>query len=48
MNPQSDIPVYEYHSPRMNAPVWPWSLAGYSMAALWLLLLLLAWLGARG
>ena len=35
-------------SPHINAPVWPWSLAGYSMATLWLLLLLLAWLGAHG
>lgn len=47
MNPRS-ILVYEYHSPHVDAPVWPWSLAGHAVATLWLLLLVLAWLGARG
>ena len=41
-----DTPAYEHDSPYINAPVWPWSLAGYSTAALWLLLLLFAWLRA--
>ena len=44
MNPRSSVRAYECCSPHIKAPVWPWSLAGYSTAALWLLLLLLAWL----
>ena len=44
MNDHVNVPEYEFDSPHINAPVWPWSLAGYSVAALILGLFLYAWL----
>jgi hypothetical protein len=32
----------EFDSPYIDAPVWPWSMAGWSLAALFVLLFLLA------
>jgi hypothetical protein len=46
VNQKPDTPAYEYDSPYINAPVWPWSFAGYAMATLMLVLFLLAWLDA--
>jgi hypothetical protein len=33
----------EYDSPYIDAPVWPWSLAGWSIVAALILLALVAW-----
>jgi len=46
VNQPDTPPPYEFDSPHIHAPVWPWSLAGYSIAALLVLLFLLAWLSA--
>jgi hypothetical protein len=32
----------EFDSPYINAPVWPWAVTGWSLAALFVLLFLLA------
>ena len=34
----------ELRGPYINAPVWPWTVAGWSFAALFLALLLVTWL----
>jgi hypothetical protein len=36
----------EVYGPHIDAPVWPWTLAGWSLAALYILLALAAWLSA--
>jgi|SoiMethySBSTD1v2_1073268.scaffolds.fasta_scaffold880988_1 hypothetical protein len=33
---------YEFDSPYINAPVWPWSAAGWSLATMFVVLFLLA------
>jgi hypothetical protein len=38
------MPPHEFDSPHINAPVWPWSLAGWSLAGLLVFLFLFAWL----
>jgi hypothetical protein len=35
---------YEFYSPYLNAPVWPWTVAGWSLAAIFMLLFLITWL----
>jgi hypothetical protein len=37
---------YEFDSPYIDAPVWPWSVAGWSLAALLVALFVLAGLRA--
>ena len=37
-------PAYERDSPYINAPNWPWSLAGCVLSALHLLFFLIAWM----
>jgi hypothetical protein len=39
---KSDARSYEFESPYINAPLWPWSVAGWSLAALFALLFVLA------
>jgi hypothetical protein len=33
----------EYDSPHIDSPVWPWSLAGWSVAAALVLMVAVAW-----
>jgi hypothetical protein len=37
-------PSYERDSPYINAPIWPWALAGWTISALHLFLFLAAWM----
>ena len=37
-------PSYERDSPYINAPNWPWMLAGWTISALHVLFFLLAWM----
>ena len=37
---------YEFDSPYIDAPLWPWSVAGWSLAALFVALFVLASLHA--
>lgn len=37
-------PRAEVQGPYINAPVWPWTVAGWSFAALFLVLFLVTWL----
>jgi hypothetical protein len=37
---------FEVYGPYINAPVWPWTVAGWTMAAIFLLLFLITWLGS--
>ena len=41
--PATATPPPELHGPYINAPVWPWSAAGWSWAALFVLLFVVAW-----
>jgi hypothetical protein len=41
-----DTPWREVDSPYINAPVWPWSVAGWAFAALFVLLFVIAWNGS--
>ena len=36
----------EVYGPYIDAPVWPWSLAGWSLATLYLLLTFASWLSS--
>ena len=36
----------DVYGPYIDAPVWPWSVAGWSVAVLCVLLALVAWLSA--
>jgi hypothetical protein len=42
VNPRPGTPPYEFGSPHIDATVWPWSIAGWSLAALLVLLFVLA------
>jgi hypothetical protein len=33
----------ELHGPYIDAPVWPWSAAGWALGALFIVLFLVAW-----
>jgi hypothetical protein len=46
VNQQAENADYEFDSPHINAPLWPWSLAGYSIAAFLTGLFLYSWLSA--
>ena len=37
-------PSYEVDSPYINAPNWPWAMAGWTISALHLLFFLAAWM----
>ena len=37
-------PSYEVDSPRINAPSWPWTLAGLTVSALHALFFLASWI----
>jgi hypothetical protein len=39
-----DRPSYEVDSPHINAPNWPWALAGWIISALHVLFFLVAWM----
>jgi hypothetical protein len=39
-------PRYELHEPDIAAPMWPWTVAGWTLAALLVLTSLLAWAAA--
>jgi hypothetical protein len=43
-NESLPMPV-EPRGPYINAAVWPWTVAGWSLAALFLVLFLIAWAG---
>jgi hypothetical protein len=43
-----DRPSYERDSPHINAPTWPWALAGWTVSMLHLLLFVVAWLQRTG
>lgn len=36
-------PAYEIYGRHVNAPVWPWVAAGWSISALFALLFILSW-----
>jgi hypothetical protein len=38
-----DRPSYEVDSPFINAPSWPWAVAGWTISALHVLFFLAAW-----
>ena len=40
----TDRPPYEVDSPHINAPNWPWALAGWTISSLHLLFFLAAWM----
>jgi len=37
-------PAYEVDSPYINAPDWPWAMAGWTVSALHLVFFLAAWI----
>jgi hypothetical protein len=39
-----DRPSYEVDSPHIDAPNWPWILAGWTISTLHVLLFLAAWM----
>ena len=40
------MPWPEVDSPYINAAVWPWSVAGWTLATLFMLFFLVAWIRA--
>jgi hypothetical protein len=43
---QTALPQSEVYGPYIDSPVWPWSLAGWCLAALYVVLALAAWLSS--
>jgi hypothetical protein len=41
---EADAPPYELLGPYINAPVWPWTVAGWTLAVMFMLLFLITWL----
>jgi hypothetical protein len=41
-----DRPSYEIDSPYINAPTWPWTVAGLTVSTFHLLFFVLAWMRA--
>jgi hypothetical protein len=39
-----DRPSYEVDSPHINAPHWPWAMAGWTICALHVVFFLIAWI----
>ena len=37
-------PPYELYGPHINSPVWPWTVAGWAFAVIFLMLFLITWL----
>ncbi len=37
------VPLPEVYGPHINAPVWPWFVAGWVVCALFVVMFLLAW-----
>lgn len=37
-------PPNEVYGPHINAPVWPWTVAGWTLAVVFMLLFLITWL----
>jgi hypothetical protein len=37
-------PSYEFDSPHINAPTWPWTVAGWTVSALHLMFFVVAWI----
>ena len=42
----TDTNPYELYGPYINAPVWPWNVAGWGMALFFMLMFLMTWLGS--
>ena len=42
----NDKAPYELYSPYIHAPVWPWTVAGWTLAVVFLLLFLITWLSS--
>lgn len=42
--PIAGAPPNEYFGPHVNAPVWPWTVAGWTLAVVFMLLFLITWL----
>jgi hypothetical protein len=42
--PVPGAPANEFYGPYVNAPVWPWTVAGWALAVVFMLLFLMAWL----
>jgi len=40
----TDRPSYEVDSPYINAPSWPWAVAGWAVSALHLVFFVVAWI----
>ena len=42
--PVPGAPSNEFYGPHVNAPVWPWTVAGWTLAVVFMLLFLITWL----
>jgi hypothetical protein len=42
--PVPGAPSNEFYGPYINAPVWPWTVAGWTLAVVFMLLFLMTWL----
>jgi len=40
----AQTPEHELDSPHINAPVWPWTVAGWTLAVVFMLLFVITWL----
>lgn len=43
MRRDMDRPAYEVDSPYINAPSWPWAVAGWTVSVLHLVFFIVAW-----
>jgi hypothetical protein len=39
-------PANEVYGRYINAPVWPWTVAGWALAVIFMLLFVMTWLGS--